>query len=180
MNIEGTITNVGPSAAPDINQCCRQKVQITNASGTAFVGFINWKKQAYTVGMPILVEAAANQDGSFYFKKINPRFAQSGGQQQGNQQQGDQQWQQPPQQAQQQAYRYPDAKDIGIIRQCCIKAAARLSLNEPEETILYARKFENYVLGRSQEAQPSTQPSGSNPDYDPNPQPPEEGDPIPF
>ncbi|KKN70082.1 hypothetical protein LCGC14_0434070 [marine sediment metagenome] len=177
MNIEGTITNTAPSAAPDANQCCRQKIQITNASGTEFVGFINWKKQAYAVGMPILVEATANQDGSFYFKKINPRFAQGG-----NQQQGDQQWQQPPQQAQQQAYRYPDAKDIGIIRQCCIKAAARLSLNEPEEVILYARKFEAYCLGREATSQPSgSNPSyEANPDYNPNPQPTADGDGIPF
>ena len=177
MIITGTITNADQGTPLDQNGNTYQNIVIQDNEGREYTGRIG-SKNGYTVNTPIQVTfemKQGNRGEYMYFHKYNPQsqYPQGDGQQRPPQQrqQATRQQQAPQQQG-------PTPKDILIIRQCCIKAAAQLAVNEPEETILYARKFENYVLGRSQEAQPSTQPSGSNPDYDPNYQQPE--DQIPF
>ena len=183
-NIEGTITNVKPSGPRnEQNGCSRQEILIRASNGREYAGVIQWKKQPYAIGMTISATADPNQDGNFYFKRVNPGYNNQP-QQQG--QQG-QQWQQPQgQQApQQQVYSYPDAKDLSICRQCCIKAAADFctSADSTETAISVAARFEAYCLDMdlpvTAAPQPS-QPAGPNPEYDPNQPPPPDDSDIPF
>ena len=176
--IEGQITNVKPSGPVNPqNGCSRQEILIRANNGREYAGVIQWKKQPYAIGMSITATADTNQDGNYYFKKINPGYGQQGGQQS--------QWQQPPQGQQappQQQYSYPDAKELSICRQCCIKAAAEGDLPDSDSVVARARIFEAYCLGRDQptSAGPPSQPLGVNPDYDPNQPPPPDNSDLPF
>ncbi len=179
MIINGTITNAGPASPPTGQHgVMYQDVVIRDNNGYEYTGRIG-SKNGYAVNTPIQVtmEEKSGHNGPYnYFKKYNPQYLQG--------QQDSQSQQRPPQQQapQQQAPQGPTAKDVLIVRQCCIKAAARLNVNEPQEAIFYARKFEDYCLGRDQRvgAAPPTQPSGANPDYDPNPAPIDDRSDIPF
>ncbi len=177
-NITGTITNAGQMSPKDRNGNTYQDIDIQTNEGYVYKGRIG-SKNGYQAGAPIQVTSEEKADGTLYFRKYNPQYPQDS---QPPQQAPPQQA--PQQQPQQQAPQGPTDKDILIVRQCCVKAAAAMCPPETgssaQDTVAIAKVFEDYCLGRDQPAStaPATQPSGPNPDYDPNYQQPD--DQIPF
>jgi hypothetical protein len=184
--LSGTITGAGPPSPPlGKYKTIYQDIDLTLPDGTKYAGKIGSKDGRYSAGMAIDVtwetKKDKNQNDYIMFHKINPEY-QQGAQSQGlpPQQQRQQQQQAP---RQQQAPQGPTDKDILIVRQCCVKAAAGYCSEEnatPSDVINVSKMFEAYCLGRdvAEQGQPS-QPAGPNPDYDPDYQPPEHDD-IPF
>ncbi len=132
-------------------------------------GVIGSKTQPYPIasGQPITVEVSQTNRGP-KFKKINPQYA---GQQQGGQRQG------PPQQQQPQQPNQPDWDEIARGKVRCNLVCAGIQSGQLNVTCpTDCNAWLDYIFtGNTGE-----QGGGPNPDYNPNPQPTDPGDDVPF
>lgn len=187
--ISGTITSADQGTPPDQNSNIYQNITITDNTGQMYTGRIG-SKGGYAINAPIQVtyEMRKSTGGGadyMYFHKYNPKYPNDHPAQGSPPRQQSAPRQQAPQQQQQaprQAYSYPDAKDIAIIRQSSIKAAVRCNCSGPAEAILIAKQFENYVLSRASAPPAQAQsPQGNEPQTgQDHPDPVADGSDVPF
>ena len=139
--IKGMITSVGQLGPPVGNyQICYQDITILTGEGQTTTGNIGSKK-GFAINTPISVEVTQDPQYGTKFKRIDPNYPQTT----------------TSQQAVKTTASNPVSSivstNVQIIRQCCIKAAARMLTREGDivklvkYTIETAKDFEAYVLG---------------------------------
>ena len=75
MQIQGTITIVSLATPPNQQGLMYQNITVVDAQGNSYNGKIAFKKAAYVAQTPFNGTADPNSDGSYYFRKINPQYA---------------------------------------------------------------------------------------------------------
>ena len=185
MVISGTITNADQGTPFDRNGNTYQNIVIRDNNGLEYTGRIG-SKEGYVVNAPIQVTyemKQGNRGEYMYFHRYNPDYPQD---QQGtprrqSQQRAPLQRQQAPRQQQKAEPDWDKIADGKVLCNviCYAIQANQISCKNEAEAKLWTRIIvDRPLIGEPPVNQPSTQPSGPNPDYDPNYQPPD--DQIPF
>ncbi len=162
MNIQGTITVVSGATPPNQNGLMYQNITVVDAQGVNYQGKVAFKKAPYVANTPFNGTADLNADGSFYFRKVNPQYANQVPQPQN-------QTSVPPQMptanvtlptnppASQSTYtpvKQPDGRNQSIERQSAIKSACALLAGtnaDTEEVVKTAERFTYfYESGKAQ------------------------------